>query len=94
VATLLRSADLSTTPLYEVVMALNAIDYLDERAAAVRDQLDALPGERADIPPVLRNYVPRLLEKIQSLPRQRADIPRALEIFVPQLLDKILADLR
>jgi len=61
---LLMSADLSRRPLFEVVAALNAIDYMDERAAGVRDRLVALPLEDPRAPAPFANYVPRLLEKI------------------------------
>jgi uncharacterized sulfatase len=63
-ATLLASAALGSRPLYEVVMALNAIDYLDGRAAGVRDRIEALPRQRGGIPRALEIFVPQLLDKI------------------------------
>ncbi len=61
---LLLSADLSRRPLYEVVAALNAIDYLGDSAADARERLEQLPREHPGAPPPFANYVPRLLEKI------------------------------
>ena len=61
---LMQSADISRRPLYEAVAALNALDYLDERAAGAYDRLAALPREDAAAPAPFANYVPRLLEKI------------------------------
>jgi hypothetical protein len=47
------------------VEALNAIDYLDHRAGPVLDAINALPQE-ANVVPKLKEYVPRLLEKIKA----------------------------
>ncbi len=63
-AVLLNSADLSRRPLYEVVAALNAIDYMDDRAAGSRELIAALPRERTDIPRALAIFVPALLDRI------------------------------
>ncbi len=63
-AVLAASADLARRPLYEVVAALNAIDYLDERAASIRDRIGALPRQRHDVPAPLAIFVPALLDKI------------------------------
>ncbi len=61
---LMMSANLDRRPLFEVVAALNAIDYLEERAAGARQRLESLPRQHAKAPAPFANYVPRLLEKI------------------------------
>jgi uncharacterized sulfatase len=61
---LMMSADLDRRPLFEVVAALNAIDYLEARAAGARQRLETLPREHAKAPAPFANYVPRLLQKV------------------------------
>ncbi len=61
---LLKAADLNQSDVYTAVAALNAIDYLDEKAASIRDQIANLPEKIDKMPPRTNSYVPRLLEKI------------------------------
>lgn len=61
---LLKAADLNQSDVYTVVAALNAIDYLDQKAISVRDQIANLPLKVDNMPPRTNSYAPRLLEKI------------------------------
>ncbi len=61
---LLKAADLNQSDVYTAVAALNAIDYLDEKAASVRDKIASLPLENEKTLPRTKSYVPRLLQKI------------------------------
>lgn len=61
---LLAYADLRSNEINVVAQALNAIDYLDARAAPWLDRIKALPTAEANVPERYRSYVPRLLEKI------------------------------
>lgn len=61
---LLKAADLNQSDVYTAVAALNAIDYLDEKAASIRDQIANLPEKVENMPPRTNSYAPRLLEKI------------------------------
>ncbi|MCA8989195.1 MAG: sulfatase-like hydrolase/transferase [Planctomycetaceae bacterium] len=61
---LLKLADLNQTDVYTVVSALNAIDYLDQKAAPIRKQLGELPEKVKVMPARTDSYAPRLLEKI------------------------------
>ena len=62
---LLPLADVNRNDYWVCVEALNAIDYLDERARPALDAISALPQE-ANVVPKLKEYVPRLLEKIKA----------------------------
>ncbi len=61
---LLQAANLNNSDVYTAVAALNAIDYLDEKAASVRDRIANLPLENGKSLPRIKSYVPRLVEKI------------------------------
>ncbi len=61
---LLDLASLERNNLYVAMMALNAIDYMDQRATAAKEKLAALPQKRADIDPREAENVPKLIEKI------------------------------
>ncbi len=63
-ARLLPLANLENTDLFTTVMALNAIDYLDERAQGASELIRTLPREREDTRQQFRIYVPQLLDKI------------------------------
>ena len=63
VAVLLPAADLSKSSLYLSLLALNALDALDDRAHFVRSKIAALP-QTADVPRQLNGYVPRLVDKV------------------------------
>jgi len=46
------------------MLALNALDYLDERAVGVVDVLRELPREQEGMRQQFQRYVPQLLDKI------------------------------
>lgn len=62
---LLRLANVNNNDYWVCVEALNAIDYLDQRAQPVLGAIDVLP-EQANVVQKLKEYVPRLLEKIKA----------------------------
>jgi len=64
VAVLVARANLDTNDLFTTMLALNALDYLDERAAGVVDVLRELPREREGMRRQFQRYVPQLLDKI------------------------------
>jgi uncharacterized sulfatase len=61
---LLDLASLDRNNLYVSMMALNAIDYMDQRAADAKEKIAALPQKRGDIDPRMAENVPKLIEKI------------------------------
>ena len=61
---LVARANLDTNDLFTTMLALNALDYLDERAAGVVDVLRELPREREGMRRQFQRYVPQLLDKI------------------------------
>jgi uncharacterized sulfatase len=60
---LLELASLGNNSVYVAMPALNAIDYMDERAFSAKEKIAALPKENPNVPPRLRTYVARLIEK-------------------------------
>ncbi len=60
---LLARANLDDNDLFTAVMALNALDYLDERARGAVDAIRALPRGRDGMRPQYRSYVPQLIDK-------------------------------
>jgi uncharacterized sulfatase len=60
---LLELASLDSNSVYVAMPALNAIDYMDERAYSAKEKIAALPKENPNIPPRLGTYVARLIEK-------------------------------
>ena len=51
------------------MQALNAIDYLDAKAAPLKAKLAALPKEKAGVPERVNGYVARLLQAVpEDLP--------------------------
>jgi len=62
---LLSLADTRRNDYCVCVEALNAIDYLDQRARPALDSINALPAQ-GNVIQKLQEYVPRLLEKIKA----------------------------
>lgn len=60
---LLEYADPEKHGIYLATLAMNAIDYMDERAASARQRIAALPDFDPTADPRLRDYVVRLKEK-------------------------------
>jgi uncharacterized sulfatase len=63
VETLFEYADVTRNEVTLAAYALNAIDYLDEKALPYIDRIRALPTEEAGVEPRYQSYVPRILEK-------------------------------
>jgi uncharacterized sulfatase len=61
--TLLDFADISRNEVTLAVHALNAIDYLDEKARPYLDRIKALPADEPGVEARYRTYVPRIMEK-------------------------------
>ncbi len=61
---LLRLAPLDNNGVYVSMAALNAIDYLDDRAARARQVIVRLPQKDPAVPRRMRGYVPNLIKKI------------------------------
>jgi arylsulfatase A-like enzyme len=60
---LLEAADVSRNGVYLSMLALNALDDLDQRAAGIKDQIAALPRKHTSVPPRMGSYVDRLIDK-------------------------------
>ncbi len=52
--------------VYVAMAALNALDYMDDRAAPARDLILALPKETSTASSRFRSYLPNLIKKIQA----------------------------
>ncbi len=63
-AVLMELVSLDHNSLYVVMEALNAVDYLDERAASAKATIAALPTEPQGYDRRLNAYVPNLVKKI------------------------------
>lgn len=63
VATLMELAPADRSGVFVSILALNALDALDGKAASVRDAIAKLPKEAPGAPERFRSYVPRLIEK-------------------------------
>ena len=63
---LLELADAERHGIFLAMPALNAIDYMDERAGPALDALAALPQEDPKADSRFRSYLPNLIEKIRS----------------------------
>ena len=61
---LLARASLDDNDLFTTMLALNALDYLDERAAGAAEAIRALPREQAGMRRQFRIYVPQLIDKV------------------------------
>lgn len=64
---LLEFANLDKHDVYTAVAALNAIDFLGEKAAPYQDEIVALPEEQAGLSGRLNSYVPRLKKTLADL---------------------------
>lgn len=62
--TLMELATIETQGVYISMLALNALDYLDEKAAGRLEAIQALPVNSPETPGRMGGYVPRLKEKI------------------------------
>jgi uncharacterized sulfatase len=60
---LIELASLDNNSVYVAMPALNAIDYMDERAASAKERIAALPKENPNVPQRTGTYVGRLIEK-------------------------------
>ena len=64
---LIEAADLRKSTVFVVMLALNAIDALDQKAASLGEPLRWLPTKkRGAMPPRVGGYAPRLIEKIKA----------------------------
>lgn len=61
--TLLEYADISPNEATLAAYALNAIDYLDEKALPYLDRIKALSADEPNVEERYRSYIPRILEK-------------------------------
>ena len=61
---LLSRANLDGNDLFTVVLALNALDYLDDRARGAVETIRALPRGQAGMRRQYQSYVPQLVDKI------------------------------
>jgi uncharacterized sulfatase len=61
---LLEYANAEKHGVYNAVAALNAIDYLDEKAASIKDQVAQLPKKDPNAPDRTASYCDRLIAKI------------------------------
>ena len=61
---LLARASLDDNDLFTAMLALNALDYLDDRALGAVEAIRALPREQAGMRRQYRSYVPQLVDKI------------------------------
>jgi len=62
--TLMDLASIEENGVFVSMEALNAIDYMDERAAPAKDRIAALPREAEGVNSRMRGYVPNLIDKI------------------------------
>lgn len=60
---LLEAADLNQHGVYIAMLALNALDHLDQRAASVKNEIAALPTASAESSGRKKAYVPNLIKK-------------------------------
>ena len=61
---LLNLSSLDGNNLYIAMLALNALDALDDKAANLAGRIRQLPKTNPSLHPRMRNYIPRLIEKI------------------------------
>ena len=60
---LIKHADLNSNDVYTAMMALNSLDYLDEKAAPVKDQIAALPQQHSSVNGRMKAYIKNLINK-------------------------------
>ena len=60
---LIDAAHLGNNGVYTSMMALNALDALDDKARPVAERIKALPQQDPSVPNRMKNYVNRLIEK-------------------------------
>lgn len=60
---LVKYANVQEKGVFNAIQALNALDYLDEKARPVRDEIAKLPKNAKNVPGRMGSYVTRLLEK-------------------------------
>ena len=60
---LLEHANVAEAGVFRAMLALNALDYMDERAASVEDEIRALPKQDDGVPQRMRAYVQNLIGK-------------------------------
>lgn len=65
---LLEAADLTTTDVYTAIFALNAIDALGEKSAAIRPKLASLPRTAPSVPQRVNTGIPKLLDFVLAPP--------------------------
>ncbi|MBI1374483.1 MAG: sulfatase-like hydrolase/transferase [Phycisphaera sp.] len=63
---LMEWADVSKHEIYVSMMALSALDFMDDRAAPVKDQIAKLPTEGKTHPRVGSGYIKNVIKKIMS----------------------------
>jgi uncharacterized sulfatase len=63
---LLEAANLGTSSVFVAMLALNALDALDRRAAPIEAKIASLPKRRQGTPRRVSGYVPRLIDKITA----------------------------
>ena len=61
---LIEHASLKRNSPYLVMLALNAIDALDDRARGALDSVNALPQKDSSVPARMKANIPKLMEKI------------------------------
>ncbi|MDA7921513.1 sulfatase-like hydrolase/transferase [Verrucomicrobiales bacterium] len=66
VATLLSNANQATGNVFEAILAMNAIDYLDESAASESEAILALPAKPGKEAPRVGGYVGNVLKKLRA----------------------------
>ena len=64
--TLIQYGDGSKNDIFTAMLALNGLDYMDERAAKYADQIKALPNSAAVTPGRMGAYIKNLLGKINA----------------------------
>lgn len=63
---LIKRANVATEGVYTAMLALNAIDALDDRAEPIKDQIAALPKKDKSVPGRMGSYVGNLINKTLS----------------------------
>jgi uncharacterized sulfatase len=66
VSLLMELAPLDTNGVFVSMLALNALDALDDKAGSVAGAIRALPQQDSEVPARMRGYVPNLIKKITA----------------------------